>query len=309
VRMGPRLTPLPATLPAVFTSAEARAAGIGPHRLGGPDLRHLARGLYARTDRPVDAAQIAAAVQRDHPDVVVWGTSAAELLEIPLPRRLEVTPQDPVHLASSRARRDTEFVTWHRISEGTLSVAHAGVRVTSRIQTLLDLRGILSVDELTAAADHLVRIPRPWCEGRRDPYATIAELRASAAAVAGHGAPGLRAAIEQARVGSDSPAETALRLGLLRAGLPTPALNAPIFEARVALGEPDLSWPEYRVCLENEGPSHLTREQLEKDIRRGETRERHGWKEVRTTATDLRHGAARAVDRVSGALRGRGWRG
>lgn len=110
------------------------------------------------------------------------------------------------------------------------------------------------------------------------------------------------------RTSADSPAETALRLAAMRAGLQIPLANARIAEGGVELGEPDLAWPELRVCAEHEGPRHLTPEQLAHDIARAELRHRQGWIEVRTTGADLRHGCARGVARLREALLRHGWR-
>ncbi|WP_460475589.1 hypothetical protein [Brachybacterium huguangmaarense] len=122
------------------------------------------------------------------------------------------------------------------------------------------------------------------------------------------GARVLREALALVRVGSDSPAESRLRLALAPAGLPEPLANVPAAESGTALGVPDLHWPEWRVCLEHEGPHHLRPAQLARDIARAERRHRHGWIEVRTTSADLREGCARAVARAREALLRQGWR-
>src|SRR5699024_8356979 len=77
----------------------------------------------------------------------------------------------------------------------------------------------------------------------------------------------------------------------------------------IDLGEPDLQWPQWRVVLEHEGPSHLRPEQLARDIERTERRRDAGWLEVRTTARDLRHECRSAIVRTRAALASRGGRG
>jgi very-short-patch-repair endonuclease len=157
--------------------------------------------------------------------------------------------------------------------------------------------------------DHLIRIPRPRFEGRSAPYASLEDLEHAIGASRRPGRGVLRAALALARVGSDSPAETSLRLALVRSGIPAPQLNVRVREDGVDLGEADLSWPEWKVCLEHEGPSHLTPEQLAKDIRRGKRRAAHGWLEIRTVAEHLRAGGRLAVREVRRALQSRGWTG
>jgi very-short-patch-repair endonuclease len=334
--------PLPGDLPPVFTARRARAAGLGRSRLRAPDIRPLARGLYARAGTGASVAQIVRALMFDDPSVVAWGPTAAELLAIPIPRALEAAQSLRIHVLSSHKHVDTTLVRWHRRADvemhadagagagghgderaGPGERAHAdgrpvasdtilvgGVRTTGRISTWCDLGPLLGERDLVAVADHLVRRPRPRLEGRTEPYATLDQLAAALEARDGRrGVRTLRAALGRTRVGSDSPAETALRLALEDAGLPAPRLNERMNDGGVDLGEPDLSWPRWRVCLEHEGPRHLTRAQQEKDIERTERRVGAGWIEVRTVASDLRHRCSRAVIRVAAALRSQGWAG
>lgn len=310
--MPSRRSTLPRSLATVFTMAEARAAGVSARRLDAPDVHRLSRGVYARAGVDITVADLARAHCSDAPDVVVCGATAAELLKMPLPFRRTVRETGLLDIAAKARRRDVPYVRWHRL--GGLTAADVleaqGIRMTSRVRTWEDLAAVLSVDELVSVTDHLVRWPRFRFEGRRRPYATLDELGSSVEGGSRRrGNARLRAALEQARVGSDSPAETMLRLHLVRAGLPVPQLNVTISEGGVDLGQPDLSWSEYRVCAEHEGPTHLTREQQERDIARTEARVHHGWIEVRTVAADLREKGARAVSRVSAALRRHGWDG
>src|SRR5699024_9590270 len=141
------------------------------------------------------------------------------------------------------------------------------------------------------------------------PYATPAQLEQLLREHRGRGARKLREVLRDVRVGADSPAETTLRLAILRAGLPVPHLNVFLRAGGASLGQADLSWPEWKVCVEHEGPSHLDRDQQDQDIQRGERRRHHGWIEVQTTAKDLRGGCARGLRRITEALRRQGWRG
>jgi hypothetical protein len=303
---------LPSSLGPVFTRGQALAAGVSPGRLRAPDLRLLGRGLYARAGIGATAAQIVAALCRDDPSVFAVGPTAAELLEMPLPLAL-TTQKDPLIRMSSQAKRsNSPILEWHRYQDTAPDdvVSVRGMRVTSRIRTLCDLSAVLEVDDLVACADHLIREPRPQWEGRSKPYASLEQLVDAAQAHQGRrGAKSLRAALARARVGSDSPAETALRLAFEDAGLPAPLLNVEVIDDGEWLGTPDMSWPELRVCLEHEGRHHLTKEQQDRDIDRTERRVLRGWYEVRTVAKDLRNGCARAIARARAALRLHGWEG
>lgn len=309
-------SPLPAALsPAVFTRAEALAAGASPQRLRATDVQRIARGLYARRGTPIQESDIVAALNRSAPDIVACGMTAARHWGFPLPWRSatwdDARGRHAIHLTTREARRrDTDLVTWHRLRLAPSEVAHVdSVRLTSRMRTWLDLGTELSQSELTMIGDHLVRLPRRQFEGRADPHCLLPTLQHAAQENRGRGAKLLRTAAADIRIGSDSPAETAIRLAVLKAGLPEPQLNISISKPGWWLGEPDLSWPDWKVCVEHEGPTHLTREQQEKDISRTEDRDDAGWIEVRTVAKDLRHSCVRAVDRITRALRRHGWPG
>lgn len=315
----PRRPLLPESLASgAFTLAEARAAGIDRRQLSDPKFIRLSRGVYVARNSGVDEADVVRAYQRATPAAVVCRTTAARIHGLPFPLN---TPD--WRLEDSRFRIHLSYRATHRKDSGQLRwsqldlspeeiVTDGGLRITSRQRTLLDLSGNLrsfSLADLVVIGDHLVRTPRPKYEGRTEPYASIEQLRSMAERHRGRGAVRLREALDLVVVGSDSPAETRLRLAILRAGLPTPQANVEIFEGASHLGQPDLSWPDWRVCVEHEGPHHRTPQQQERDIDRGERRRDHGWIEVQTTARDLRHGCARAIGRIEEKLRQHGWRG
>lgn len=133
----------------------------------------------------------------------------------------------------------------------------------------------MSIDELVVVADHLIRIPHPEFEGGTEPYATLEEL---AVMLKGHkGTPGIQKAREAlilARVGSDSPPETKLRLACGYAGLEEPQLNV----------------------------------KVPRDVRREEDYARAGWKEARIMKDHMANDATEPVRKIRNALHDRGWR-
>lgn len=310
-----RSAPLPTTLPhPVFTRSEARRAGVSTDRLRARDLRRLTYGLYARKDTPLSEKAILAALTRNDPVVVAREQSAARHWSFPLPRDYETWKAAPeltqVHLtANGGPRRDSTLVLWNRQRLRREEIVEIeGLRVTSRVRTWLDLGRLLAVDELVKIGDHLVRIPRRWAEGREFPHASIDELAAALREHPRSSTPNLRQALDLISVGSDSPAETALRLDLERGHLPVPQLNVRQVDQGIDLGEPDLAWPEWKVCVEHDGPSHRTPEQQQRDISRRELRESLGWIEVQTVAADLHNSCGRGLRRTREALMRHGWR-
>ena len=313
--MSRRLKPLPPSLAfAVFTAEEAKAAGVSAQRLRGSDISRLGWGIYSRDDHQLTERAIVQAYCRSDPAVAAHGFTAARAWGLPLPLtdvRWEVEGiRSPVRLNSTASRRRSgTLVRWSNLalSREETATSHR-MLLTSRVRTWMDLAPHLSHDDLIRIGDHLVRHPRFRYEHRHAPYATPAQLEQLLQEYRGRGARRLREALSEVRVGADSPAETTLRLEILRAGLPAPQLNVFLRVGSARLGRPDLSWPEWKVCVEHEGPSHLDRDQQDQDIQRGERRRHHGWIEVQTTAKDLRGNCARGLRRITEALRRQGWK-
>jgi hypothetical protein len=309
----------------VFTRAEAMAEGVPTARLRRADLRILRRGLYARAGAPISELDIAAAICRTDPDAVVVGLSAARARAMPLPLTLSKwSPLRPVRMAVPGGRRGSDrVVRWH---DFVLSPEHVDtprwrlppeasgaplplvrLRLSTRARTWRDLAPHLDHAALVAVADHLLRRPRPKLEsGRTDPWCTPDQLRALCT---GRHAAALRRALDQARIGADSPRETRLRLAFLRAGLPEPELNVPLIgDDGIARHEPDFLWPRYRVCAEYEGKQHNDDHQVERDIRRARRVQEAGWVEIRLYDRDTDRDCAEAIRLVRQELTTRGWR-
>ena len=72
----------------------------------------------------------------------------------------------------------------------------------------------------------------------------------------------------------------------------------------------DLSWPQFRVCIEYEGDIHRTdRQRFRSDITRRERIEDAEWRVIRVTDDDLKDGGRELLRRVRATLTARGWRG
>lgn len=319
--------PLPAALPwQVFTSAEAQRAGLTSDRLKRHDIVRLRRGLYVRKGLPASEAGIVAALSRHETSAVVVGLSAARLLGMPLPSRLDSWGAgSPVHLAVPGGRHsDGQVVRWHDFSlaDGDVQrVVFAQImsfqepapaprspfHITTRSRTWRDLAPHLTHGELVAVGDHLVRNPRPKFEnGRRRPWCTLEHL---ANACTGQYARLLRRVLIDVRIGADSPMETMLRLAFVTAGLPEPLINRPLIGPDgIALHTPDFQWPQYSVCAEYEGAGHNDEQQVKRDIRRARRVKSAGWSEVRLYKDDSRGDCADAVRLVRDELWAHGWR-
>jgi hypothetical protein len=219
-------------------------------------LVRISRGLW----RPADDAQslatrCAALLNVLPPGTVIAGISAAQLhgLWLPeLPRRpVEVivpcAPALPREVAAStrpeiRARRRT-------LHPGEV-VHRDGLAATSPARTWCDLGEVLSMPDLVAAGDCVLR-------GACDIVALRTVL---ARAHRRRGVVSARAALPMLDARSRSRPESHLRYTLLAAGLPPPEVNVPIFSERGEwLAEPDLHYPRARLALEYNGADHAHR--------------------------------------------------
>lgn len=270
----------------------------------------------------LDTTYQARALSIRRPEGVVSHVTAAQIWALPLP--FDLVPATGVHftLPVGSSPTSRKGVVCHRLPfdpEHDVVTLEAGTRVTTRLRTVADLAAVLELDDLVAVLDHLLRLPRPRLEKRpagyeRRPYATPGDLQELVAQRQGRrGAKRLRRAVRLARVGSDSPRETQLRLACIRAGLPEPELNVPIEvlddSGRVLyrIHSPDLQWKEFRVTAEYEGLHHSDPRQVERDIRRAEANRDAGCTEVRVVSNDMGRGCLRAVAKIEKALRANGW--
>ncbi|MET3719299.1 MULTISPECIES: hypothetical protein [unclassified Arthrobacter] len=208
-------------------------------------------------------------------------------------------------MAIARRRGVTGHVGQFFVDEIT---SHQGILITTRARTWLDCARKMSVDELTVAADYLLRMPRPEFEARSEAFASRADLEEM---LDRHkGTPGIRkarVALEQARVGSDSAPETRLRLVLEREGLPEPELNLRTQLGAGVVRQPDLAYPEHKVAVEYEGEVHSDAAQIVRDIAREEDFARAGWLLVRISKRHTGGGGHAAVAKVRSALVATGW--
>ncbi len=108
----------------------------------------------------------------------------------------------------------------------------------------------------------------------------------------------LRAALDLADGGAESPKETELRLLLVRDGLPRPATQIRVGRRRI-----DMGWPEYRVGVEYDGQHHwMNPSDHADDIERLEFLAAQGWTIVRVSARQLRFARPEILRRVRHAL-------
>lgn len=315
--------PLPAALrDRPFTLREADAFGIPRGRLRRSDVATPARGVRVVQTESSGMQRDRKKPRRGKP----WKRAERELLRRALveqarladgaalshvtagvihgfPFRLARIRDAPTHITtySDLARRRHTGVVVHPLPRDGRRVWVDGFVVTPPVDTWCALSALLSLDELIEIGDHLIR--------RQSPDATIEQLRAAVLRYAGRkGAKRLRAALELVRPRTDSVRETRLRLTLIRAGLPEPAVNASVRDAagrHIKLG--DLVYEDHRVLVEYDGEQHRRDSaQYHKDARDLERAAAAGWLVIRVRKHD--RDPAGVARRVRAALRSRGAR-
>lgn len=314
-----------ARLPLVFTAAEAKAAGLGDMKTRSPRGDRLSRGIWAlRSDLQALPADPAAAwrarltgelnaLGRIMSRVVAAHETAAALHGMPLPAGTDLRR---IHLARPRTApgcRREKVTVWRTDIplEDTVELPGLEIPATSMRRTLLLAATTWSREDLVCAVDWMIRQPRISYEDRFEPFDSLEGLGAWLDTVKGrHGSVRLREAMRFARMGSDSPQETRLRLALTEAGLPEPACN-PVLLAPSGhpLPPPDLAFPQWRVAVEYQGKHHFTAGRSALDIDKRARFESAGWSLIEVHAAMARNGWAAAVSRVREGLRSRGWPG
>jgi hypothetical protein len=112
-----------------------------------------------------------------------------------------------------------------------------------------------------------------------------------------HGVPAISAADTWVDMGELIAGETRSRLVLVRAGLPEPELNKPVYgPGRLWLGRPDTRWKKQRTLLEYQGREfHDGDEQRAKDEVRFAGFSDHGWTVVPVWNDDVNTDEARVA--------------
>ncbi|MGB4136302.1 MAG: DUF559 domain-containing protein [Microbacterium sp.] len=318
---------LPAGLDETFSTELARRHGVSRSRLRSRDLRAPFPGVRISADvsftvdaedpygrqrqqRVIRAREYAPRLHTGH---FFSHQTAASIWGGPLPLELsgagEPTDDPALHVCAYGpvAQPRTAGVVGHRTRSVMTSMReHDGLRVSSPAATWASLGGDLSLWDLVALGDYFCRVWRPG-HGRRDvgrpALATRDELRDTVEAGRRRGAAKLRESLDLIREDSWSPRETAVRLILLRSGLPEPQLNLDVHDDDGRfLGCVDLAYPEHKVAIEYHGMLHGRT--WAADVERTAALRAAGWTVIEVTSPLLRR-PDELARRVAAALRTR----
>lgn len=277
---------------ASFRVRDALHRGVSRGRLEARDLVRPFHGIRSAFPPESVDERARALAPRLRPDQVFSHVTAAAIIGVPLPRRLERDQRLHVTTIGTDQALRVRGTVGHRARYGSVRATIArGVPLTTPADTFVALGSMLTLDELIVAGDALVG----WLG-----WATLDELAQAVRRRRGiRGIVKLRLALDEIRRGSRSPGETRTRLALVRRGLPEPALNHDVVVDGQWVACVDLAYPHARVAIEYESDLHRTDPAaFRKDLTRGEHLKDVDWWLVRATADDVAHGVDRFVHRI-----------
>jgi hypothetical protein len=218
--------------------------------------------------------------------------TAARLWGMPVPHRwTEREPVDVLAIGKRGRIRRPGIRSWETTADIDV-VRHESGPLTTPPETWVHLatltRRELPLEWLVAAGDFLISGTRLRGGARTAPLATMDQLiRSVSRHGSGRGARVLDRALPLLRAPVDSPRETLLRLGLIRAGLPEPVVQ-PGIRTTAGIRHPDLGYLRERVLLEYLGDVHRSdRRRWLDDLTRVQLFEDAGYRVILVGANDL----------------------
>ena len=314
----PKRVPLPPELRAgPFLFREARDHAVGAGRLRSADLDTPFRGVRVRVDATSGGDDQFLTRRAAYAPLLVHGRffshlTSARLWGVPLPQAFEAG--EPLHVSCQWPVVAPRMVgiLGHQTRDAHFSVTlRRGFKVSDPISMWLSLGGILPPNELIVVADYLILDPAVLDPLDLRPHATLEQLQSRLESFRGRGSRALQRALPHVRMGSESRPETLLRLLLLGAGLPEPALNVVVTapNGRV-LGRGDMIYERWHTIVEYDGDQHRTStRQYDRDIHRLDSFRDAGWRVVQVRSRGLFVNRAETVSRVAAALKADGWPG
>ncbi|WP_353353711.1 DUF559 domain-containing protein [Intrasporangium sp. DVR] len=257
-------------------------------------FRRLFRGVYVHRETEVtELVRAAGALLVSPADSAVSHHTAARIWG-------GVVPEDGlVHVSTTAARPKVQGIRAHRVKVGGQRCLKLdGVRVTTAVQTFLDLGSDLGLVDLVVLGDSLVKAGQT----------TPAELVQAAAGFRGGGRRVLRRAASLVRPEVDSPMESRTRMLIVLAGLPEPTINHkvrwPTGSVRFRF---DLCYPDAKLIIEYDGRQHAESDrQWDGDIDRREWMDSTEWRLVIVRSKDIYNTPGQTLQRIMSAMRDKG---
>lgn len=221
-----------------------------------------------------------ARMSRLGPHAAISHTAAARLDGIPLPPRL--ANDDTVHVSVPLGSRAPQGrgTRGHQVTQRASEADRRhGMLCTTAARTFCDLASLLSLAELVAAGDFILRTGL----ASTDELADAAQHHA-----ARRGRDRLLRALALLDPRAESPKESELRVVLLDHRFPAADLQHVVRDARGGfVARVDLAYPALKIAIEYEGDHHRDRRQWRRDLARRRRLEALGWTYLTVTQDDL----------------------
>ncbi|WP_438352545.1 hypothetical protein [Microbacterium sp. CJ88] len=283
-------SPLPPGLsePA-FTVSRALEFGVSRARLRAGDLTAPFHGVRLSTDEPTLLERCQARGTRLPGYAAFSHVTAALLHELPLPPVLaQRTAVDVSVPRGARAPAGGGTRGHQVVCRDDEADRRYGVLCTTPARTFCDLAPLLSLGELVAVGDAVLRRA----------LSTHEDLRAAVRnSVARRGRIALARAVELLDPRAESPKESELRVVLTEAGLTPDDVNLVIRDRHGAfVARVDLAFVAQKIVVEYEGDHHRQQSQWRRDIARRRRIEALGWTYLSVTQADLDDPSALLAD-------------
>jgi len=278
-----RPAPIPESLPSRFSVSDAKAAGLTKRRIRALDLERSVWGVRQRGPASTMRERRQLFATRLSAEVFFSHSTAALLLDAPLPREFEGARELRVSVTAPLPTPHAQGIRGHRLTVTPRDIATArdGLRTTSPARTWCELGSVLALNDLVAVGDFFLHF--------RLPITTITAIDAVLREW-GHrrGTVNLHAARRLLSDRSESRPESKLRVQLALGRLPDPTVNHVIVETDSGrVMRTDLAFLDRRMVIEYQGDYHRTRHQWRKDMTRRARLEADGWYVMEVNADDL----------------------
>lgn len=284
----------PPVLTSPFLTSEAINWGVSRRRLAGPEFRRVFDGVAVAAVIPDTVViRARAALLRAPEGAVVSHWTAARIWGGVVP------DNEWTHIAFMRdVRFRVRGVKHHRFRHRLDIRRRHGLPVTSPAQTFCHLAKHLGLVDLVALGDRLVKKGRFSTE----------ELVAYARGWEGQCQVEAFTAANLVRSGVDSVPETALRLLMVLAGLPEPAVDIRLFTDEGDLRfRIELGYEGARLAVEYDGRWHeAPAQRVHDEERRGILIDELGWTFVVVTADELYQCPESLLERLCEVMRSLG---
>lgn len=294
--MSPTVTPKSTIDPRQpFCRADARRAGIPLARLLGPEFHRVFYDRYVSSAVVVtNQVRARTAVDLSPSGSFVSHHSAAQIWGGVVP----VTAQTHVSVTDRADRSIRRGINAHLASAQHATTTLGGIPISTPEQTFVDLACGIDLVDLVILGDSLLQAGAT----------TLEKLWSYVEQWHGRGARPARMALRYVRAGAESPMETRLRLLVVLAGLPEPAVNYRLLtENGRCRYRFDLCWEAAKLILEYDGRQHAENSaQWHHDLARRAWLDKHGWLILVVTAPGVFATPGLTLDEVRDALRARG---